>query len=392
MSNIINDKGMRKVMIALVCASVFSGASAQTNETPTEKYSVATNKFWNNWFVSGGVNFSSFYSNQELKAMSNAPFIDARRALGFDVAVGKWFTPGLGLRTKVTAMWGKAPYTDGQVNKFKYWDAQEQILFNLSNLLYGYSDTRVWNLIPYVGAGIDRNCSSGDNFFASSFGILNTWKVCKRVNVNLDLSMTVAEGEFDGSTAGVNNNGNAYFKPYDRQFTASVGITYNIGKTGFKKVPDVEAIIAANKSETDALQASLADAQSENARLKDLLAKASQPKTEMAAKTELASTGVSVFFNLNSSKVASKKDLVNVKEIAKYVQTNGGKISVVGYADSKTGSADYNKKLSERRAQTVADELVKMGVNRDNIEMSADGGVNTLSPISYNRRAIVTLK
>jgi len=33
-----------------------------------------------------------------------------------------------------------------------------------------------------------------------------------------------------------------------------------------------------------------------------------------------------------------------------------------------------------------------MGVSRDNIEVVAAGGVNDLSPISYNRRATVAIK
>ena len=58
----------------------------------------------------------------------------------------------------------------------------------------------------------------------------------------------------------------------------------------------------------------------------------------------------------------------------------------------KTGSAAYNQKLSQKRAEVVADELVKMGVSRDNIEVVAAGGVDTLTPISYNRRAVVAIK
>ena len=52
----------------------------------------------------------------------------------------------------------------------------------------------------------------------------------------------------------------------------------------------------------------------------------------------------------------------------------------------------YNQALSQRRAETVANELVKMGVSRDNIIVKAAGGVNDLSPISYNRRATVELQ
>ena len=84
--------------------------------------------------------------------------------------------------------------------------------------------------------------------------------------------------------------------------------------------------------------------------------------------------------------------LVNVQELVKCAKANGKTIVVTGYADSKTGTASYNQTLSEKRAKTVADELLNMGVSRDKIEIVAKGGVNELSPISYNRRVVVSLK
>src|SRR5574344_2130984 len=74
-----------------------------------------------------------------------------------------------------------------------------------------------------------------------------------------------------------------------------------------------------------------------------------------------------------SSRIASRKYLVNVKEVAEYAKANGKKIVVTGYADSKTGSSSYNQQLSEKRANAVANELVKMGVNRDDIIVEAKG-------------------
>jgi outer membrane protein OmpA-like peptidoglycan-associated protein len=391
---------MKKLMIALAFAGLFGAANAHADEVPTDKYKVTTNSFWANWFVSAGFNFSSFYSNQELKDAHNGPFTQARRDMGFDVAVGKWFTPGLGLRTKVTAAWGKAPYTGREVNRYKYWDAQEQVLLNLSNLFCGYNAKRVWNFIPYAGVGLDYNCSTHEDYMAASFGILNTWRLSSRWNVNLDLSLTSAEDSYDGSgddvrgdhTGYLDGKGIKFLGSYDKQFTASVGFTYNIGKTGWTKAPDVDAIVAQNQARVDALQSSLSDAEAENARLKDLLSKANQASTKEVATKELASTGVSVFFNLNSSKIASKKDLVNVQAVADYAKANGNKVVVEGYADSKTGSAEYNKSLAQKRAQTVADQLVAMGVDSSKIEVISNGGVDTLKPASYNRRAVVTLK
>ena len=146
-----------------------------------------------------------------------------------------------------------------------------------------------------------------------------------------------------------------------------------------------------NKEQMDALNQSLKEQQDENARLRDMLANTkNQPVVENTK--EFVGTSASVFFNINSDKVASRKDLVNVKELAEYAKSNNAKIVVTGYADSKTGSAEYNQKLSQKRADTVANELVKMGVNRDNIVTEAKGGVMNLSPFSYNRRATVKIQ
>ena len=101
---------------------------------------------------------------------------------------------------------------------------------------------------------------------------------------------------------------------------------------------------------------------------------------------------MSVFINLNKYNNASRKDLVNIKNLAEYAKENNSNLVVTGYADSATGSAPYNQKLSERSAETVANELVKMGVNRDNIITEAMGGVDNLSPFSYNRRATVKIQ
>ena len=116
-------------------------------------------------------------------------------------------------------------------------------------------------------------------------------------------------------------------------------------------------------------------------------------KTEPVVKVEkeYVTTPVSVFFNLNKSAIASKKDLVNVKNLADYSKDNNAKLVVTGYADSATGPADYNRALSQKRAERVADELVKMGVKKENIQIVAKGGVDTLVPPSYNRRATVEI-
>lgn len=143
---------MKKLLIVLAFAGVSMTSMAQDAD-PVLKHSVATNSFWSNWFIQGGAQWSAFYTSAEHGlGLSRSPFKSFRSNPQASIAIGKWFTPGIGLRTKVSGIWGKA-----NDQSFKYWNAQEQVLFNLSNMLCGYNPDRVWNVVPFAGAGFARN-------------------------------------------------------------------------------------------------------------------------------------------------------------------------------------------------------------------------------------------
>lgn len=376
---------MKKFLIMLAIAGVSLTSMAQETETATEKYSVATNSFWSNWFVQGGVQWTAFYSSLEHGFdTSNNPFKSFRSNPQASVAIGKWFTPGLGLRTKVSGIWGKA-----NGDSFKYWNAQEQVLFNLSNMLCGYNPKRVYNCIPFAGAGFARNMSSDMYAMGMSIGLLNEFNINKRVAINLELGWNRLENDF--YSEGHANNGPRGWDSHDNYLYAELGLTLNIGKTGWSKVPDVDAIKALSQSQIDALNAQLADSKAENDRLKAMLN--DKPKEVVIPESikQFITTPVSVFFNCGKTDVANPKDLVNVEALAKFAKTNNSKIMVTGFADSATGTPQINQKLSVKRAEIVKGELIKMGVNADNISTQAHGGVETLSPISFNRRATVQI-
>lgn len=382
---------MKKILIALAMCGLSMGAMAQeTTADPTLKHSVATNSFWSNWFIQAGADWNAFYSNQEHgQGLDRSPFKKFRATPGFSVAVGKWFTPGLGLRTKFSGVWGRT-VIDEHKHDNNHWTLNENVLFNLSNMIYGYNETRVWNFVPFVGAGISRTCDYNRYAMNLSAGILNTFRLSKHVGLYFELGWNWAEPDFDGNVNGDPNLNSRVWDSHDNKLYAELGLQFNLGKSTWNKTPDVDAIKALSQSQIDALNAQLNDANAENARLKSLLA---AKKDEQNANDVKAyyNAPMSVFFNLNKYNIASRKDLVNVKNLAEYAKENNSNLVVTGYADSATGSAPYNQKLSERRAETVANELVKMGVSRDQITTEGKGGVNDLSPVSYNRRATVKL-
>ncbi|MBR6937850.1 MAG: OmpA family protein [Prevotella sp.] len=394
---------MKKLLIVLAFAGVSMASMAQ--DDPTLKYSVATNSFWSNWFIQVGYNYNVFYSNEELASgidNDKSPFKSFRNSHGAAIAIGKWFTPGLGLRTKLQGVWGKtvgpqypgqptANYTKNSYYKTKFWSLNEHILFNLSNMFCGYNPNRVWSFIPFVGGGITRNMSSNDYAMQLSAGLLNQFRLSNRVALNLEVGWNRQEPDADGEWQVGSQRG---WKNKDNYLYGEVGLTFNLGrKASWDKVPDVEGIKADFLSRIDALNAQLNDANAENARLKNLLANQKAAETPKAVK-EFVAVPVTVYFYLNKTNNGPSyaADLVDVKNLVNVAKEKNTGLLVTGYADSATGKADHNQWLSEKRAEQVANEIVKMGVSRDKIETAAKGGVAILSPINLDRRATVELK
>ena len=72
-----------------------------------------------------------------------------------------------------------------------------------------------------------------------------------------------------------------------------------------------------------------------------------------------------IFFKIGSARI-DDYGMVNIQLAAKILKANPDKkYKVAGYADKATGSASWNQKLSEKRAQAVYDALIKEGVDKD---------------------------
>ena len=58
-------------------------------------------------------------------------------------------------------------------------------------------------------------------------------------------------------------------------------------------------------------------------------------------------------------------------------------VTIVGYADKDTGTAEYNMGLSKRRAEAVRSALVnEYGINPDRLSVSAEG--SNVQPYDVN--------
>jgi len=70
------------------------------------------------------------------------------------------------------------------------------------------------------------------------------------------------------------------------------------------------------------------------------------------------------------------------------------KIQICGYADDQTGHPEHNLKLSEKRAQAVAELMMSSGIPNSNIEWRGKGQTSNHSPThpELNRRVEITFE
>ena len=180
-----------------------------------------------NWFVSANVAGSLFYGNEEIdRNIDKSPFKAYRNNLGVSLAVGRWFSPEIALRTKVNGFWGRYVISeDAETNAMNYMVLNEQVLLDVTNIFGGADPNRKYHLIPFFGGGFGRNMTFNRWATNLSAGILNQFRLTDRLFLNAELGFTLHTREFSG--------GDERKYPYhsfaneDRHFQLELGLSYH---------------------------------------------------------------------------------------------------------------------------------------------------------------------
>jgi len=147
----------------------------------------------------------------------------------------------------------------------------------------------------------------------------------------------------------------------------------------------------ANANTADAKQQTL-EAQRRNAQLEAQLADLSAKKTERGIVITLGD----VLFQIDQARL-NQDGLSTCRKLAKVLEENPERtVLIEGYTD-RTGSAEHNQRLSERRATSVRQTLQEMGINRSRIAVRGLGesypvaGNETSEDRQKNRRVEIIL-
>ncbi len=388
----------------VILSLVLAGAAMTANGQTKEKY--VAEKASDNIFVSvtGGISMVNS-GKSEGKFGSPAPHIT--------VSVGKWFTPVWGVRGQ-GGLWranfdaNNASGTFDQdgypvSNEASYHKNVGQLrldaMYNISNAIWGYNPDRLFNLSVFAGPGltiaktangmvsysedgaswqrVPSDKIKGHAFVNGSVGLQGKFNINKYWDIDVE-----ARGELASSYLGhlstAKTVGGLYF---------GAGATYTFG--GKKFVPYVSKVdVDALNEEINKYRRELEQAQTDLAAAKNAAATA-QPEVKEVVKEVQVAGPRAIFFKIGSARL-DDYGKVNIQLAAKILKANPDKkYKVAGYADKATGSASWNQKLSEKRAQVVYDALVAEGVDKDQLELVGFGGTENMFGKNMLNRVVI---
>ena len=382
---------------------------------PSPEGVVVSSPWTDNWFVSASAGANAFIGKP-----LGCDDLFGRIQPTFTVALGKWFTPSVGARLAYNGL----AFKDCNRKTQDYQHLHADFLWDVLGSRYNRHDFVRWSVVPYVGVGLLHNRTNSSKPFAISYGVQGQYHISKRIAATLEIGNASTFQEFDG----YGKNG----KFGDNLMHLSIGITANIGKDGWKRttakyVSDEDAYSSRRSYSTKPNKASDAgsDAYSMNdysglnslrARLANKNWDGNSPMSADASADSLASGDLSennalfndylarvqsgkvcigspvyFFFHLNTATLTEPSQSLNLDALAKLAVKYGLHITVIGAADSATGTATVNEALGTSRANFIADELIQRGVPSTQITKRSHGGIDDYSPTEANRQTKVML-
>lgn len=381
-------------MVMLLSVTFFT-SKAQEMRMP--KYG-----FLDNWSFSAGIGANATFADkyQDIKPQNWGP--EAW------VSLNKDWSPVVGTRLQLG--WNKTnvltydhPWggTKDYIQRLKQTPnslgASLDFTFNVLNtFLYDYD--RRFNILAIAGIGYSHMFEKHNDFADEvSINEVNNYKKGNYIvpKVGLQLNYRVSdpvliflEGDFRVYSDKLDEIVNK--AQYDGQMVLTAGITYKFknrdGSRGFRYIPSY------NQEDIDALNSEINSLKEQlEAKPKEVEVVKEVKVVENVVDKDLAP--VTVSFSLNSSNIEEKQK-ANIENIATYLKDNPDvKVSVVGYADKETGTAEYNKELSVDRAEAVAKLLVdKYGIDKDRLTVCGEG--DTVQQYEKNdwNRAVIFMK
>lgn len=183
-----------------------------------------------NWFVTVAGGLNAF-----LGTPLGCDDLFGRIKPAYSFAVGKWFTPAVGGRINYNGM----AFKDGLLSEQKYHHVHADLMWNILGRRYARQEQVRWTVAPFAGVGMIHHATNGNNPFALSYGIQGQYRLSKRISLLVELSGMTTFKNFDG--IGRPN------RPGDNMLLLTAGLSFSIGKSGWKRVVDAGPYMQMNE-------------------------------------------------------------------------------------------------------------------------------------------------
>ncbi len=329
---------------------------------------------------------------------------------------------------------GTDPDENGYYNtSFVYHNLHGDVLFSPIDFFQGYyNPERIWTPVIYLGMGIatvtDGILINPDQWYnwkhqgetitinnhqvedekgvnyelSAAAGLINNFRLGDHLDLHLDLKWSAQRWNIDTwfyepgnqqggwiypdgtpATGNISNDAGQMPTYYDRHridqnFSVGLGLTYY-----FSREYDLPIDCCA---ELDSIKKLLPLFPCDTVTVHDTIVQFVNVQSE-----EVLSYPFSIFFNRDSYQLMSRRDIVNLREIANVAKESGYKLYLTGSCDSATATPSYNQTLSENRCNKIKIELLELGVPESQIIINPIGGVKQLDPTEYDRRVLIQL-
>lgn len=343
----------KKLLTAALALLVVGTAQAQTKEWKSYSYVEAQ----------GGVQLTATDAKMD-------KLITPTAALSF----GHYFTPVVGARLHVNAWEAKSGINE-QYYKWKYITPDLDLMLNLTNM-FSKKTNHALNVILLGGVGLnyawdndELKCLNlpatatplawDDNRLSHNLraGLRLETNQAKPVGVSLEVNANSLSDRFNSKTNDAD----------DWQFTAMLGLNVRFGYKKAEPKFITKLITVVDTVEVDEPTT--------------IIVKEKRPVEKMEKK-KIEET---IFFKIRESDASAASGIDKaIKDVADLMKTsNDAVFTVTGYADKGTGTSRLNKVYAQKRANDVADKLVKeYGIEANRIKTDSKG--DTVQPFAEN--------
>ena len=383
---------MKKLFLMLAVAAFAANASAQNTV-------ITSNKAGDNWYIGANAGVSTTLTKQS----ADGGFFKAL-APTFGVRVGK----------NLTTVFGLALDADMYFKSNEKWNAGSKTFveginadllgtFNLSNLFAGYpGEPRAFEVIALGGFGWTHgfNHVSKANAmnsrvaldFAFNLGADKAWQLYIEPSLTYGLISSYGYDDFQDFKYDINRSAFAIKAGFNYKFGNSNG-THNFACAQLRDQAEIDGLnakINELRADNNAKDGQLSAKDQQIADLKKKLADCeARPQTAAVVEKTENVLQPHVIFRQGKSTI-DPAQYASIEMVAKYMKNHkDAKVKVQGYA-SPEGKAEFNQKLSEKRAEVVKNALVKKyKIAADRITTEGLGATDKLSSENdFNRVAM----